>query len=241
MMEKSGREGRNKGGTSVCQCLLPSLFPPSYVQPPGRKDGKLGGQVGPRLAAGSVLPLGPVALKQGTVRAPWGWTQAEGGTGLQSVLPPTRYCGSMWAEDGWEVHCVCPKDTVGLGWPGYGGGWGGWVLWAPAGRCWPGQGLAATPGDALGCLQYRGVACSSLMPQHCERACTVSVSLQLFLCLGDLAQRWLRGPQCHVLLINDWGPLWTVDERFELEAIKAVLVPAVVESEPVVQAGAGPH
>lgn len=89
-MEKRGREGRNKGGTSVCQCLLPSILPPSYAQPPGREDGELGGQAGPRLAAFSVLPLGPVALKQGKVRAPWGWTQAEGRTGLQSVLPPPR-------------------------------------------------------------------------------------------------------------------------------------------------------
>lgn len=63
----------------------------------------------------------------------------------------------------------------------------------------------------------------------------------LALCLRNPGQPWLWGPQRPILLLNRWGTLGAVEERLELEDIKTLLVPVVVDAEPVAQVGAGPH
>lgn len=108
-------------------------------------------------------------------------------------------------------------------------------------QCWPRPGL--WPLQELPQVAFS----AATLPVAASWASTVSVSPQespfprLALCLRNPAQPWLGGPQRPILLLNHRGTLRAVEERLELEDIKALLVPAVVDTEPVAQVGAGPH
>lgn len=79
------------------------------------------------------------------------------------------------------------------------------------------------------------LAWGSLVTQH--SGCAPQPSLRL----RYLAQPWLGGSQGPILVINHRRALWRVNEWLELEDLKVLLIPAVVDTEAVAEVRAGPH
>lgn len=134
--------------------------------------------------------------------------------------------------------------TVGPSWPRAGGRAGGHVPQTLASRGAAGLALGWWPLQEMPQVAF-STATSPVVTSWASMVSCVPhrspYSPRLALCFRNPAQPWLWGPQCPIFLLNHWGTLGAVEEWLELEDIKTLLVPAVVDTEPVAQVGAGPH